>query len=67
MAAHADEAAAHIDALQADLLRRIPSERLSVRGSELYLNFLVYARDFVNRCAMADLLVRKLEAIGTKA
>ena len=67
VAAHADEAAAHIDALQADLLRRIPSERLSVRGSELYLNFLVYARDFVNRCAMADLLVRKLEAIGTKA
>ena len=40
---HADEASNRIDALQAELLRRIPDDKLSVRGCELYLNFLVFA------------------------
>ena len=35
---HADEASNRIDALQAELLRRIPDDKLSVRGCELYLN-----------------------------
>ena len=50
--------------MQADLLRRIPSDRLSVRGCELYLNFLVFAREFVNRCSIAAVLDGQLEDIA---
>lgn len=67
VAKHADEAAERIDALQADLLRRIPGEKLSVRGCELYLNFLVFAREFVNRCSMVAVLQHQLDAIDSKA
>ena len=67
VAKHADEAAERIDALQADLLRHIPSEKLSVRGCELYLNFLVFAREFVNRCSMVAVLQQQLEDIDRKA
>lgn len=63
VAVHAQEAADRIDALQAELLRRIPSERLSVRGSELYLNFLVFAREFVNRWSMVTVLQGQLDLI----
>lgn len=63
VAVHAQEAADRIDALQAELLRRIPSERLSVRGSELYLNFLVFAREFVNRWSMVAVLQGQLDLI----
>ena len=63
VAVHAQEAADRSDALQAELLRRIPSERLSVRGSELYLNFLVFAREFVNRWSMVTVLQGQLDLI----
>ena len=61
---NAAAAAQRIDAMQADLLRRIPGDRLSVRGCELYLNFLVFAREFVNRCSIAAVLDGQLEGIA---
>ena len=61
---NAAAAAQRIDAMQADLLRRIPGDRLSVRGCELYLNFLVFAREFVNRCSIAAVLDGQLEDIA---
>ena len=51
--------------MQAELLRRIPNAGLSVRGSELYLNFLVFARELVNRAAIAASLEKRLDAIVT--
>ena len=49
--------------MQAELLRRIPNTGLSVRGSELYLNFLVFARELVNRSAIAAALENRLNII----
>ena len=63
---HSTEASDKIDAMQAELLRRIPDDKLSVRGCELYLNFLVFAREFVNRCSIAAVLEGQLEAITLK-
>lgn len=53
---------AHIDALQSELLRKIPEDKLSARGSELYLNFLLFARDLVGRCEAAALVEKQLAA-----
>ena len=64
---HADEAAQRIDALQAELLRRIPDDKLSVRGCELYLNFLVFAREFINRCSIVAVLQGQLDEIVKRA
>ena len=60
---HSNEAVELIDHMQAELLRRIPNAGLSVRGSELYLNFLVFARELVNRCAIAAALENRLATI----
>ena len=67
VAQHAEEAGAWIDHLQAELLRRIPENKLSVRGSELYLNFLVFVREFVNRCSIVTVLEDQLNGIAAKA
>lgn len=63
---HADEASNRIDALQAELLRRIPDDKLSVRGCELYLNFLVFAREFINRCSIVAVLLGQLDEIAQR-
>lgn len=63
---HADEASNRIDALQAELLRRIPDDKLSVRGCELYLNFLVFAREFINRCSIVAVLSEQLDEIAQR-
>ena len=60
---HSHEAIELIDHMQAELLRKIPNAGLSVRGSELYLNFLVFARELVNRCAIAAALENRLATI----
>ena len=63
--AHADEANTRIEAMQADLLRRIPEDKLSVRGCELYLNFLMFARELVSRCSAVAVLNKQLDEIAT--
>lgn len=60
---HSNEAIELTDHMQAELLRKIPNAGLSVRGSELYLNFLVFARELVNRCAIAAALENRLATI----
>ena len=60
---HSNEAIELIDHMQAELLRRIPNDGISVRGSELYLNFLVFARELVNRCSIAAVLEKRLDNI----
>ena len=61
--AHSNEAIELIDHMQAELLRRIPNDGISVRGSELYLNFLVFARELINRCSIAAVLEKRLDNI----
>ena len=63
---HSQQAIDRIDAMQAALLRRLPDSGLSVRGSELYLNFLVVARECVNRFAIAAALKSRLEKITSE-
>lgn len=65
--AHSNEAVELIDHMQAELLRRIPNDGISVRGSELYLNFLVFARELVNRFAIAAVLEQRLDKIVTES
>ena len=64
---NANEASRRVDELQAELLRRIPDDKLSVRGCELYLNFLVFAREFVNRCSVVAVLDDQLKNISAAA
>lgn len=64
--AHSNEAIELIDHMQAELLRKIPNAGLSVRGSELYLNFLVFARELVNRSAIAAALENKIATITSQ-
>ncbi|MDY6009630.1 MAG: inorganic phosphate transporter, partial [Duodenibacillus sp.] len=63
--AHAQEAGAKIDNLQAELLRRIPHDKLSLRGSELYLNFLQTARLMVNHFAIAAIMQMRLRELAS--
>lgn len=49
-----------INRFQMDLLRRIDEQRLSLRGSELYLAFLQFSRDCINRYTIIGLLQREL-------
>ena len=53
----------HIDALQAELLRKIPEANLSVRGCELYLSFLLFAREFINHYEITAVLEEKLNLL----
>ena len=61
---HSTEAIERIDALQAELLRQIPETGLSVRGSELYLNFLMVARELINHYSIAAVLEARLQKIA---
>ncbi len=61
---HSQQAIDRIDSMQAALLRQLPNSGLSVRGSELYLNFLVVARECVNRFAIAAVLKERLRKIA---
>ena len=60
LAAAAPGVIEEIDRLQTELLRKIPAGHLSVRGCELYLNFLLFARELVGRYEVAAVLRQKL-------
>ncbi len=55
-----------INQLQLELLRNIDGQRLSLRGSELYLNFLQFAREIINRYTIVALLQRELNDMCAK-
>ncbi len=50
-----------INRFQIELLRRIDEEHLSLRSSELYLNFLQFARQSANRYAIIGIVQRALD------
>ncbi len=64
LAQHAGQAVERIDALQAELLRQIPEAKLSVRGCEVYLNFLLVARELINHYAIAAVVSSRMETIS---
>ena len=49
-----------INSLQHQLLTRIEKHNLSLRSSELYLNYLQFSRDIVNRFSLVALLQHEL-------
>jgi hypothetical protein len=49
-----------INSLQHQLLARIEKHNLSLRGCELYLNYLQFSRDIVNRFSLVALLQHEL-------
>ncbi len=49
-----------ISKIQIELLQRIDTEGLSMRSSDLYLNYLQFARAFINRFTIVALLERDL-------
>ena len=49
-----------INSLQHQMLTRIEKHNLSLRGSELYLNYLQFSRDIVNRFSLVALLQHEL-------
>jgi len=57
---YSDEYAQYISQLQMQLLYQIDEEQLSLRGSELYLSFLQFARESVNRYTIVALMQREL-------
>ncbi|GAB1358361.1 inorganic phosphate transporter [Porphyromonadaceae bacterium] len=65
MSKRQNESIALINQLQLELLQRIDEENLSLRGSELYLNFLQFSRDLINRFSLIALLQHELnEKVG---
>ena len=61
MQERADQSIALLNQLQSDLLQSIDEEQLSLRSSELYLNYLQFSRDLVNRFALIALLQHELD------
>ena len=55
-----NEGMQRLNQLQLELLRHIDSDQLSLRGSELYLSFLQFAREIINRYTIVALLQREL-------
>ena len=49
-----------IDSIQHKMLNRIDEHNLSLRGSELYLNYLQFSRDIINRFSLVTLLKYEL-------
>ena len=49
-----------IDSLQHQMLTRIDKHNLSLRSSELYLNYLQFSRDIINRFSLVALLQHEL-------
>lgn len=65
MSKRQNQSIALINQLQLELLQRIDEENLSLRGSELYLNFLQFSRDLINRFSLIALLQHELnEKVG---
>ncbi len=60
MSKRQNQSIALINQLQLELLQRIDEENLSLRGSELYLNFLQFSRDLINRFSLIALLQHEL-------
>lgn len=56
----ANASSALINQLQLELLRSIETAPLSLRNSELYLNFLQFARNLINRFTLIALLQHEL-------
>ena len=56
----ANDIISEIDAMQSDLLKSISRENLSMRGCELYLTFLQFARELVNRYSIVAVLQKEL-------
>ncbi|MDO4936285.1 MAG: inorganic phosphate transporter [Sutterellaceae bacterium] len=56
-----------IDRMQEDLLSSISDENISMRGCELYLSFLQYARELVNRYSIVAVLQKELNDLCDKA
>ena len=54
------ECVQHINQLQLELLRQIDEAQLSLRGSELYLSFLQFARETIDRYTIVVFLQREL-------
>ncbi len=63
---NANEIINEIDDMQAKLLTSISRENLSMRGCELYLNFLQTARELVNRYAIVAVLQQELNDLCDK-
>ncbi len=63
---NANEVINEIDDMQAKLLTSISRENLSMRGCELYLNFLQTARELVNRYAIVAVLQQELNDLCDK-
>lgn len=53
---------ARIEKAQADFMTLIGEEKISLRKSELYLGYFLFAREVINRYALVELLQRELEA-----
>ncbi len=51
-----------IEEAQKDFLEQIGAERISLRKSELYLGYLLFSREMLNRYMMVKLLQAELEA-----
>ncbi len=49
-----------IDRMQEELLSSISSEHVSMRGCELYLSFLQFARELINRYSIVSVLQKEL-------
>ncbi|WP_022655021.1 hypothetical protein [uncultured Desulfovibrio sp.] len=61
----ADHCLARINAIQSDLPQRIDEKRLSLRGSELYLAFLQFVREPIDRYTAIAFLQRELDKGAT--
>ena len=59
LSAYADHCSSRISKIQIELLQRIDTEGLSMRSSDLYLNYLQFARAFINRFTIVALLERR--------
>ena len=55
-----------IDEAQQEFLVQIGTEKISLRKSELYLGYLLFAREVLNRYMMVKLLQTELEAAAAK-
>ena len=56
-----------IDRMQEELLTSISSENISMRGCELYLSFLQFARELVNRYSIVSVLQKELNDLCDRA
>ena len=65
--ANAQKALQAIDRLQTELLRAIPAEGISIRGSELYLTFLLFARELINHYEITAMIQTKVNALAEES